>query len=616
MASRGPVPLFYMKSRFKIFLLMIILSSFAMSCSNEGEEVDYAASINAVKKYLDGHSLLKETTVKDGSYVLTFEDDEIEIDADAVQDLSVDRDSWVTTISFSNGTVLTVPTIGNSIDRYISKVTVNPTGYSPLTAKIAVDLPALGNIKVIVHSKPGKITPDVTHTFENNSDKSQIISVLGLYQGYENHVTLVYLNTNGDERSRSELTLKTDSLTHPHLPKSIAIAKINSDAMEPGMTLVNSPGESEVDTSIPFMIDADGEIRWALDWREHPIINHIGIGCGLVRMQNGDFVTGDGNNNYILEIDVHGDIVKLWNMSDLGYSFHHAVSETDEGHIMANVSKLTAKLANGRDSRVNDFIIELDPKEGTVLKEWDLVNMLDSARYDITVGGAESESGARRDQTATNWAHNNGILKIGDEYLSTARYQGIFLFNKNGGVKWVISPHKYWRKKYQNMLLTPLHADGSPITDQDVIDGTKGCDDFEWPWGVHSAVKLPNGDYLAFDNGYGRYFSILPPEGQECFSRAVEYEVDEENMTVRQVWQYGKELGNAFYAPARSSTQYLSETGNYLIGSAMLNDFGNGKYGCRIVEINPTTQEVVFEAQLEDAIFQRVIRLPIYPDNL
>jgi hypothetical protein len=34
------------------------------------------------------------------------------------------------------------------------------------------------------------------------------------------------------------------------------------------------------------------------------------------------------------------------------------------------------------------------------------------------------------------------------------------------------------------------------------------------------------------------------------------------------------------------------------------------------VEINPTTQEVVFEAQLEDAIFQRVIRLPIYPDNL
>lgn len=36
--------------------------------------------------------------------------------------------------------------------------------------------------------------------------------------------------------------------------------------MEPGMTLVNSVGESGQDTAVPYMFDADGKIRWVLDW--------------------------------------------------------------------------------------------------------------------------------------------------------------------------------------------------------------------------------------------------------------------------------------------------------------------------------------------------------------
>jgi len=35
---------------------------------------------------------------------------------------------------------------------------------------------------------------------------------------------------------------------------------VHYDRMEPGMNLVNSPGQDETDTSIPYMVDADGEI--------------------------------------------------------------------------------------------------------------------------------------------------------------------------------------------------------------------------------------------------------------------------------------------------------------------------------------------------------------------
>ena len=165
-------------------------------------------------------------------------------------------------------------------------------------------------------------------------------------------------------------------------------------------------------------------------------------------------------------------------MPVLGYM--EATVHSKPGKILSNVSKVTAKLSHSANPRVNDFIRKMDPKTGEVLKEWDLVQMLDSARYGLTDTGSKK---IKFEQTASNWAHANGIIQIGSDYLATARYQGIFKFNDMGGVKWIISPHKGWRMKYRNILLTPLHKDETPITDKDVIDGTKGCSDFEWPLG-------------------------------------------------------------------------------------------------------------------------------------
>lgn len=594
------------------YILFILCIALGITACNSEESIDYASSIQELETQMRGQSLLKTVATEEDNYLLSFEDNVIQVPIRAVQSITTDADSWETNLTLTNGKTYKISTLGSSIDKFITDVQVNPSKYNPLAASVAVNLPALGYMKIIVHSKPGKKTQDITYSFKS-AEQAQNLTILGLYPNYTNTVTLIYSDMQGNERARSDIQIKTEALTNPRLPRTVTIPHLNMGKMEPGMTLVNSPGESEADTSIPFMIDADGDIRWTLDWVNHPVLSHIGIGCGLTRMANGHYLTGDGNHHLLLEVDVYGDIVHKWDLNAMGYSFHHAASETEKGYIMATVSKVTAKLSNGKDPRINDFIIKFDPEKGEVLKEWDLVNMLDSTRYNLTGG---SLADMPYDQTASNWAHNNGILQIGNDYLATARYQGIFKFNENGGVKWIISPHKSWRMKYQNMLLTPLHSDGTPITDPDVIAGTKGCEDFEWPWGVHAAVLLPNGHYMAFDNGYGRYFAKLPPDGEESFSRAVEYEVNEENMTVRQVWQYGKERGNEFYALARSSTQYLPQTGNRLIGSAMMNDFGGGRFGSRVVEVDPQTQEVVYEAELEDAIFQRVLRMPLYPDGL
>ena len=98
------------------------------------------------------------------------------------------RKTGKTTLTFANGSTYVIPTLGTSIDNLILSSTVNPSGCNPLSASVVVKLPVLGRIKLIVHSKPGKHTPDVEYTFKDVGLK-QNIPVLGLYPNYNNQIT-------------------------------------------------------------------------------------------------------------------------------------------------------------------------------------------------------------------------------------------------------------------------------------------------------------------------------------------------------------------------------------------------------------------------------------------
>lgn len=597
-----------MIERFHYILIALTLVLFAC---NSDDVVDCSLSIENVISQMEENSLLKSIVQEGEKYHLEFEQGSMDIPAEQIQDYVVSDSLWKTTISFVNGRTLTVASLGKNIDCFIKDAVVNPSQYNPLSAEIHLELPSLGKMKVIIHTKDGNKEPDVQYSFKS-VERTQRVLVLGLYPDYDNHVTLIYTDKAGNERARSEMTFKTELKESLHLPDAINITTLKSDDYEPGMTLVNSWGADMVDTAVPYMIDRDGEIRWVLDWDNHPLLAHCRIDCGLTRLADGNYLSGDATTDLLLEIDVLGNIVKQWSLKDLGYNFHHCATPTDDGHVMATVTKIDAKLADHSNSREQDVVVEFDPLEGRVVKEFDFANMLDSARYDLN--GA-SDNRFPSSQTKSNWMHNNGILKVGDYYLGTARYQGVFKFNNNHDVLWVISAHGYWRNQFEKLLLQPLHADGTPITDPEVISGHKKCEDFEWPWGCHCCVQLPNGNYLVFDNGYGRQYKAISPT-YIPFSRAVEYEVDEGRRTVRQVWQYGTERYREFFTPLGSSVQYLPETGNRLVGSADYNVLSNGKPGARVCEVDPKTNKLVYEAELVNGNFHRVLRMPLYPEGL
>lgn len=597
----------------------VILSLFCIFTACDDDANPSFASTQAdlsIQELLKQGWLLRNIEQKDGKCIFHFEESDIEIPAQDIVSIQPNTTEWNTIVTYSNGEVREIPTIGNSISKMVSTVTVNPSGYNPLVAQIRMNFPQGGVVRTIVHTKNGYKTENIEHTNAFSYQTVQFIDVLGLYANYINNVEIIYADKNGRERGRSVIEIPVAALNINYLPK-LEVTTVKYDKMEPGLNLLNFPGRDEDDTSCPFMVDADGEIRWLLDWRDSKELLHIGAQCGLNRMKNGHFIVGDANNNQLVEVDLLGNIMKRWDLAGLGYRFHHEVMEASNGNLLVTVTKPTAALTNSNRGRINDHIVEIDPHSNKILKEWDLVNMLDSARYSEVDAGLP---GAALGQTRTNWAHNNAISEWGSDYLASARFQGIFKFDQQGNLKWIISPHKNWRKEYEKYLLQPLDRNGTVITNPKVISGEESCEDFDWAWGVHRPFALPNGHIIAFDNGYCRNFIPLPYTAPNLYSRVVEYEIDEDNMTIRQVWQYGKERGRTCYAPAMSNVEYLKKTGHRLFCSGMGNKMDNNLWGGHIIEVDPQTNEVVFEMKViltgGLTAFHRAVRMPLYPEDM
>lgn len=559
-----------------------------------------------------GDCLLEEVVSTDDAYVLRFGNAEVKMSTADVLSVDMDKERWKTFLTLSDESTIEIPTLGNSIAALVDYVKVNPSGYNPLAATLRLNLPCGGSFRVgVLPKKKNSVTPKQEYTYGYTPQHTQYLTVLGLYADHINQVELTLMDKEGRELLTSVIEVETDALNIRYLPE-IRVTKALPGKMEPGMNFVACPGQGEGDLSVPFMADADGEVRWVLDWKECPEMHHFGAQCGAHPMKNGHYVLADWNDHRVVEVDMLGTIIRKWNLKSMGYEFHHEIMEGKNGNFLIAVSRDDAKLPDDVTRRIFDFIIEFNPDMSRIVNEWDLGGMLDKDR--LCFLGDENEFKQERG----NWLHNNGVNEIGDDaLLVTARWQGVFKFGRNNNrVQWILAPHKDWGVAWRDLLLQPLDKNGQPITDPDVIDGLKPHPDFEWPWGVHCPVLLPNGHIMVFDNGYFREFVARMGNSEDLYSRAVEYEIDEEKMTVRQVWQYGKELGRDGYAAAISGVDYLPQTDHRLFCPGMLNRFADGKSGGRVVEVDPHTGEVVFEMEMPVSgmgAFHRVSRRPLYP---
>ncbi len=487
-------------------------------------------------------------------------------------------------------------------------VTQNPYDIAPLTAEVTFQTKVPTQVSIeVLGEEPA------THDFEGRSVEHRL-PILGLYPDTTNRV-IIRMTTARGQIDEDTFTVTTEPL--PEFFPDIEIAAADRENMEEGWNLSQysvNPSGLPVDTDdqagrnlrgLPFMFDTNGDIRYYLD-----LAFLGGLAYEVGRLRNGNWIFG--HDGVIYEYSVLGRRVNRWDIP--GYLSHHEVTEKPNGNILTAVHKIGTKNKDGGGTN-GDHIIEIDRASGEILGEWDLRQVADVYRRSLV-------------KDAFDWFHMNAIWydETDDTLIISGRNQGLVKITKDNELVWILAPHQGWGKagigadKYEtaDYLLTAVDAQGTPYPEE-VQQGTESAADFDWTWGQHAPLILPNSHLFAFDNGFMRHFT---PNGPTSYSRGVEYVIDEEAMTVRQVWEYGAERGNEYFSPIISDVDYLEATGNRLImpGIARVGDTP----GAYVTEVSFPEGEVVFDAAIRfkgvfktERFFGEIVyrseRLPLYP---
>jgi len=422
-----------------------------------------------------------------------------------------------------------------------------------------------------------------------------------LYPDSENKLKVEVFTTTGILVSTDTINVDTDPLPDYLFPNMVIYENIPSE-MQPGFTLISS---FHYIPNVPFMIDSYGNVRWYLNVINHPDFSDLRYMVGIEQLQNGNLYFFNKPKNSYYEIDLLGNKINEWEFP-AGYTMHHNIQEKPDGNFLVTANKENDLHLN-QGLCMEDHILELDRETGGINHNWDLKYYVDAYR-DTLVDIVPTDD--------VDWFHGNAVIydATDNTIIVSGRHQGVVKIGYDDEVKWILGNHTGWGQnrngdQLDNFLLTAVDASGLAY-DENVQNGNVNHADFEWNWYQHSVLLMPNGNLMLFDNGEYRNFNFFAL-GE--YSRAVEFEIDETNKTVKQIWSYGKDREKECFARFGSDVDYDPATNNVLFAPGNKVEDNGVVAGGRIVELDYTTKQVVFEALIYDdgMAFQRVERIDL-----
>ena len=407
-------------------------------------------------------------------------------------------------------------TKGYTIDN--PNVVLDPYHNSPLTALVMFETEDEVIPTITVHGEDELST--FSHTFE--SSKIHYLPVYGLYPDTENTVTITY--TEDGEEKEKELKIKTEALPEDFiLPTSVEADKENL-SNDLYFFTPSSKGYT-------CAYDVNGDVRWYLSsnalWDNARLENrHLLI--STERLINSPYyMTG------LYEIDLLG---KIYQEYSLPGGYHHDYDELPSGNLLVASDDF-----NNPSGTVEDYIVELDRTTGNIVKTFDLKDVL------------PMEEGKSENWINYDWFHNNAVWydEATNSITLSGRHQDavINIDYESGELNWIIGDPTNWSEEYQKHFFTPVG------------------EDFEWQWSQHAAMITPEGYVFILDNGNNK--SKVKEEyvsAEDSYTRGVMYKIDTDEMTIEQVWEYGKERGSEFYSPYISDVDYI-EKDHYIVHS-------------------------------------------------
>ena len=309
------------------------------------------------------------------------------------------------------------------------------------------------------------------------------------------------------------------------------------------------------DTVYPFAIDAQGSVRW---YASSPSFS----GGIFRRLENGRYLAFSSPlyapaflRTGVVETDQMGRVYReyLYDMA------HHDMIELPNGNLLLLTIKEGTDITANGITLGQDRVVELDRETGQELRIWDLNALCGYTDQDAARG---------------SFLHCNAVWydEQDDAILvsSATAYCVIKIDARTGRIIWVLAdPRRGYPEPIQSKILTPM-GDG-----------------FEWQGLQHAVMLAENGDVMLLDNGTGRLDNDGRPVADgDNYTRLVRYRVDEAAGTVEQVYQYGKERGNGFFACYLGDVDELGPD-HYLITA-----------GGRIVQADGTASSSALDAYM------------------
>ena len=388
---------------------------------------------------------------------------------------------------------------------------------NPLSAVVCFETEEEVAVTVTVLGK----TPqgNMGHTFPKA--KKHVLPIVGLYSDYQNKVEI--------REYRGGSNVITIDVPDVFEGKQVIYSMDTTpEYLQDNVILVSPAGE---DLAVAF--DYAGDARW-----------HMNIPCvfDVKRLKNGNLLMGSSRviqmpyyMSGLYEISPCGKIYKEFRVPG---GYHHDEIEMEDGNIIC----LTEDL---RSETVEDMCVLLDRNTGEILKTWDYKDFLDP--------NTVSRSGS---WSAHDWFHNNAVWY--DKNTNSLTFSGrhidsmVNIDYETGKLNWIIGDPAGWPQDMVDKYFF------KPIGNN-----------FGWQYEQHANLITPDGDVMCFDNHHYGHKEVERDQfltANNSYSRGVRYRINTKDMTIEQVWQYGKDRGAEFFSPYICNVEYYNE-GHYLVHS-------------------------------------------------
>ncbi len=440
------------------------------------------------------------------------------------------------------------------------------------------DIEADRPVQVTVQLTAGKGPPREIEFTEMASQ--QELEILGLRFETTYDVSLVVTDEDGKVTELDDVAVIDADVPPPIWPK-IQLGVIDPPRMEPGNTLIAINAQDNSPNHFILVLDDRGSIVWFYRAADTVLDARVSSTGNLLALIGGELV----------ELDWIGNELNRWSGPQ---ELHHEAAEMPNGSLLSMNSRVVSadNYPTNYDNPgprqqvdvLDHTVIELAP-DGSPVGEWSLWDVLDQGR--IGYDALEPENG----NAPKDWAHANAAVydPVDDAFLVSIRHQDavVKISRATGELIWILAPPENWAPPYQPFLLTSVGGDT------------------EWPYHPHAPEIGPNGKLLLFDNGNRRvspFDGLAIPPLEQQYSRVVEYEIDEDAMTVRQIWELVDPGGDTLFSYATGDANNLPQTGNVLavygvataVNGVLNEDLGRGQASARFVEVT-RSKEVVFD---------------------